>query len=271
MLRHTQPGALNDPFELRPYFDQVVTEESLKAAVKPESEMLRDEIRKRYEARDRAFRRQIPFKQFYSAALAVLRTEDGQETMRAMREETMNLARELSATLVRQLWDELSNRTGILSLSEDGNNQLMWAHYASAHAGFNIGFDSEHAYFDRRRSEQDEFNHLRQVEYRARDEFAVMTDLNGTRVLASKTPEWEYEKEWRMVSLLADADSTIGAGATAVHLFQFPPEAVQSVTLGLRASHDLEIAIRTVVSTNYPHARIKRVVQTPSGTNIVDG
>ncbi|WP_430540204.1 DUF2971 domain-containing protein [Pseudomonas entomophila] len=39
----------------------------------------------------------------------------------------------------------------------------MWAHYAASHSGFAIGFDTNHTFFNSRRSEHDEFFYLERL------------------------------------------------------------------------------------------------------------
>ena len=66
--------------------------------------------------------------------------------------------------------DVLNKSIGMLSLSEVHDSHLLWSHYASAHRGFVIEFDTDNKFFNKRRSENDELNYLRKVIYCDRDE-----------------------------------------------------------------------------------------------------
>ncbi|MEJ8827109.1 DUF2971 domain-containing protein [Variovorax humicola] len=42
----------------------------------------------------------------------------------------------------------MTNRNvGVLSLTEDPINELMWAHYANSHSGFAVGLDMSNEFF----------------------------------------------------------------------------------------------------------------------------
>jgi hypothetical protein len=84
---------------------------------------------------------------------------------------------------------------GVLCLTVDPKDLLMWAHYASSHTGLCLGFDSNHAPFDE----------ARPVKYLS--ERPSLSGLDPTRldaravedVLLRKSPHWKYEQEWRVV------------------------------------------------------------------------
>ncbi len=45
------------------------------------------------------------------------------------------------------VWNKVNELFGVLSLSEDPVQPVMWAHYASNSSGFLIGFDTTHEWF----------------------------------------------------------------------------------------------------------------------------
>lgn len=49
--------------------------------------------------------------------------------------------------LEKTIHDGLGKKIGILSLTENPSNLLMWAHYANSNQGFVIAFDSSHEFF----------------------------------------------------------------------------------------------------------------------------
>lgn len=108
------------------------------------------------------------------------------------------------------------SQVGIFSLSEDCSNELMWAHYGANHEGIALGFSSSS---DCKLSNQ---RHCLPVIYARKkptfesgfkNEVQIMPpgtgQANVQRVsfedevfrstISTKTPAWEYEKEWRYV------------------------------------------------------------------------
>ncbi|QSX31785.1 DUF2971 domain-containing protein [Shewanella cyperi] len=144
----------------------------------------------------------------------------------------MDKAKEQVSTVL----SEKSNKLiGVLSLTEKADNLLMWSHYAESHSGYCIGFKSNHSFFNRKRSEKDEFYHLRKVKYLPRRPSKLMVDMNGTDMFLLKSDIWEYEQEWRMCAVLLDADTIINKIDPPVHLFNFPADLIEEVIIGVNA------------------------------------
>jgi hypothetical protein len=92
-------------------------------------------------------------------------------------------------------WDDVA---GVFSLSEVNNNILMWSHYANQHKGFAVGIWSESII------EKEEFRYLDSVNYV--DEFPLIKGVEDQseqfyKKFYYKSNDWQYEKEWRIVSL----------------------------------------------------------------------
>jgi len=153
----------------------------------------------------------------------------------------------LTQTARLQLHHDLTNRIGILSLTETATNALMWAHYADNHKGFVIEFDEANSFFHSQRSAVDEYWHVRPVSYSSTSGVAnIITELDGKKVLCTKGAEWAYEKEWRM---LIELDGVIPLSTTGelIYLIEFPRDAIQSIIFGARASEELKASIRQVL------------------------
>ena len=112
----------------------------------------------------------------------------------------------------------------------------MWAHYSQSHTGFVVEYDASHSFFNARRTEGDEFYHLRRVLYRSTRPSANLMDMQGPELFLVKSDHWSYEHEWRILKPLADSNRKIDLGESTVHLFNYPGEIVRSVTVGARAS-----------------------------------
>lgn len=84
------------------------------------------------------------------------------------------------------------DRHRIASFSEDSSHSLLWSHYADGHKGvaLEVEIDADDPT-------------LTKILYS--DFYSVFTEetdvtLNHPHVFNGKTPEWEYEKEWRIVT-----------------------------------------------------------------------
>jgi hypothetical protein len=150
---------------------------------------------------------------------------------------------------IEQSWDVyaskilgvLGTQIGILSLSEDPKNPVMWGNYADSSRGFVVGFDAHHPWFYQRRSENDDFCHLRRVSYVSTNSFKYFSELTAQDVGYSKLDAWSYEKEWRILFPLAMGTKTsaLDSFGQLVIVFPFPATCLKEVIVGSRAAEDL--------------------------------
>ena len=148
-----------------------------------------------------------------------------------------------------ELTKTLQTKVGILSLSDSPTDPLLWAHYAASHKGMAIEFDTRHPYFNRRRSDRDELYHLRKVVYADRSEAPrTFSRLSGPDVLLTKSRNWEYEAEWRMLVPLEDASKVITDAEEDIYLLDFPLAAISGVVIGARAHTGLIGRVKRVLT-----------------------
>jgi hypothetical protein len=244
-IRYTQPGAFNDPFEVKPYVAKFADDAAAERTV---DQILPEEIRKAYEQLPAEIRAVIPYEAFLKIAT------QGRESLRGQ----FGVMLSQYTPMLRRVMEEKFNELlGILSLTEKPDNLLMWSHYAASHAGFVIGFNSSHDYFDQRKSPSDEFRHLRKVEYRAVRPNAPLSELDGIDVFLVKSTEWEYEQEWRIMRPLSDAADTIPDEPFPICLFEFSPAAVTDVILGARMRDTDRSTIRDALKSSPEFAHVE--------------
>jgi hypothetical protein len=158
-----------------------------------------------------------------------------------------------------------ANVLGVLSLSEDPLSLLMWAHYAERHEGLVLGLAAEHPFF---RPEghgallDDDMgvDILRAVTYQtarhsAMDQVALaMSD----EAPFTKSPEWSYEKEWRIRKHKENAVTTLAPQSTfPVWLLHLPPDCVFAVILGCRMRPSVRKAVAEYLSDkDYEHVQL---------------
>lgn len=118
-----------------------------------------------------------------------------------------NAWKNFRATMTQQLralrsqFDELRNTTGVSCLSESENSLLMWAHYANNHRGLCVEYDLLEI---NRILNFSAIPVIYSEERTCFDFFDPQTIEKDTlklfiQSLTSKSPEWSYEKEWRII------------------------------------------------------------------------
>lgn len=156
---------------------------------------------------------------------------------------------------------KFAEQFGILSLSEVSTSLLMWSHYADRHQGFVIEFDATNAFFARPTARAG-VGRLLKVEYVRERPTAIydpealkadpeaFTSLAVRQILLTKSSEWEYEREWRMVLPLADLKVYPHRVVNRCHLFPLPPKAITAVVIGARATEETKAAIKQAIDSN---------------------
>jgi hypothetical protein len=239
-IRFTQPGDFNDPFEFRPRIAAAASESEVRQYVESNFEHLLDEELAKYSALSGI----VPKAMLRELLLA---QKDQLPLLFGM------LGPQMLPRVSLQLESLLNQKVGVLCLSEVRDSILMWGHYTDNHRGFAIGFDSDHSFFSRRRSEQDEFGFLRQVDYQRQRPNVVLSDTSSQVWFQTKAEPWAYEKEWRIVRVLSEAESQIEAVPFPISLFKFPADAVLEVIVGLRSTRQLVQDLTSMVS-EFPRA-----------------
>jgi hypothetical protein len=115
-----------------------------------------------------------------------------------------------------------------------------------------VEFDPSHAWFKDKTAGNDSFRHIRQVRYVADREPTDFLTAKDDEVLYTKTCEWEFENEWRIIRGLSGGEkcSNQDEYGKDVFLFEIPPSAIKAVVFGYRMSPILELELHKIVSAN---------------------
>ena len=146
----------------------------------------------------------------------------------------------------------------VLSLAENRESLLMWAHYAAAHTGFLIGFDSEQKIL----AIDSPHRHMDRVKYQVkRPSQMTFEAISNDELLFTKSIEWEYEGEWRILDSLYSADGEMHKNLPDRWPFKFNPKAVKEVIVGCR-SGDLAAKLEPILAQpKFEHVtRLKAVI-----------
>jgi hypothetical protein len=167
--------------------------------------------------------------------------------------------------VVQSVTEPVRRNFGILSVSLERSELLMWSHYCDSHRGFVIGFEGLHEYFQK--GIPDKRGGLREVIYSEKrphlPPFDRFSEYNVAEILLlTKSLHWSYEKELRMLHNIEHADINLGPdqGGHNIYLFKFPPETVKEIILGCQISEDKRQELFTVAREKYPEAKIFQAV-----------
>lgn len=245
MVRYSPLGAFNDPFEGRPEILSLTSSEQAKEllqgifpeAVKDALEQLPPEVK----AAIPFHRREIWLRQ----------------QLEAKESEMLNLLQSFTPKISQLMANTFDKALGAFCLSEVPDSLLMWSHYSASHSGFVLEFDTRHPYFHQQKGPDDEFRHLRRVEYRETRPSANLSDFDGVDVFLVKSGHWSYEREWRIFRSFQEANSVTHAEPYSFHLFSFPPDALRSVTLGARATPETKTSAKKILAASHELSHVK--------------
>ena len=147
-----------------------------------------------------------------------------------------------------QIIHEILSDTSIFCVSETNDNILMWSHYTDNHTGAVIEFHAQ--------LEDSAFLVAQRVRYESTIPVITLEMVNERRadelfdmVTLTKSTDWEYEKEWRVVTTMHDKSRDY-------EILRFPPEEVAAVYLGCRITDECKREIIEIVKDKYPDAKI---------------
>lgn len=254
-IRFSQVSVVNDVDELQPPYN---------GKVAPRAEIERS-VRER-------FPRQYP--EEYAERCAALGLPGAQRWMEQNASQWADVVEANYEKSVREAYAMWNRNFGLLSLSETATSKLMWSFYSDGGRGFVVEFDPSHEWFNCKMADNDSYRHIRQVRYVVDREpmyFASKEDA-ATRdeaVLYTKTIEWEFEEEWRIIRGFKEAKEMKGQDTyqNEIFLFEIPPSAIRAVILGYRTTPQREKELREIVNTNanLRHVAFRRAVRNING------
>jgi hypothetical protein len=270
-IRFTQASCFNDPFELfttmDSYLRPLVTAVMLvKMKSTHYSRMLA--IMEEYMG-DKALKLGLP------SEVEDYLQDDNSDEVKAMKRSIQRSIKEMTPrerrNLISRAKDYINERFGILSLAESADNILMWSHYTDSHSGFVLEFDTANSFFDQGTFDYDPIRRLRKVKYQVgrpgrtlydqkywfrsrKTAFEDIMEYTAGLFLQTKSIDWAYEREWRLIVPFTKDDRIIGD----VHLFPLPPQSIRAVILGCRISNNLRQRILEILrDPDYAHVLLR--------------
>lgn len=266
-IRFSQPAALNDPWEGHPNFQKLICQENLETVIIPkvleqttDKEVLNDviaKVKKNFEELGLKItdsQLSLAVNQFISQtgkSLQQLRYEAMQEAL--------DMFKQAEPDVIESIPNIINDKFGVLSLTTNPSNELMWSHYANSHAGMVIEFDPNHEFFASPQGFTEELHGLHQVVYADSpppivDIFAL-EHVGWAPMILIKSRCWVYEEEFRAIRPLKMADKIIDVGDHPIHLYNVPPDCFKGVVFGSKMKPDVRSSIREEVKSTglYDH------------------
>lgn len=238
LIRFTQPQAFNDPFELKPLISSLAGDTAI---IDELNDQFKEIIKNEYEKLPSSIKDNFTFQKFLEFSYS--KKEDVISNLLTISKEIMPLVNE-------EMHKAFEDSIGILSLTENDNNLLMWAHYANSHQGYVIGFDSTHKFFNQKKSKHDALRSLKKISYSKLRPKMELINIDGIDSFIIKSKEWAYEKEWRMLHSLHDSYTMSKDNPYDIYLFKIPFSAINSISIGARATEKTIDKIKKILISN---------------------
>lgn len=231
MLRFTQPGQFNDPFELLPRYVDFMGENT-KQYILDNIEVLVKEIPQN----EPWYIKLIPMS-IKVFAIRLLLTSNHKRVKKVTDEiDAFGLS-----VANGQYRDIIDQSYGILCLSAKEDSLLMRSHYGNSHKGYVIEFDTSHKFFNQVIPNKktggvlDYAGTPLKVTYTKRRKTILFWQKAMSEVFLTKGSDWEYEQEYRMVLPLETSTEVVNGN---IHLFHIPFDAVKSIIFGAKCEDE---------------------------------
>lgn len=124
---------------------------------------------------------------------------------------------------------EVRDSFGVLSLSEDPKNILMWSHYGDEHQGVCVEMDIWNSALRPGSHGGDKYSGFEQVKYTSNKVTGTPTPQKIVEVLSTKAKEWAYEKEWRLIRTI---NTLRFVGKNDIYVCDFSISDIKTIYLG---------------------------------------
>lgn len=161
---------------------------------------------------------------------------------------------------------------GILSLTADPRNVVMWAHYAQGGEGVCIGIDfnddsiTKYRPASWREAGHDTLFQVVQVNYRRdRPSYADLSAMGYVeKAFFTKFEPWSYEQEYRVLRPLGECKLNV----KGVPLHQLPPKLIKEIILGIKAKPET-VKLASELCSTFTHLRLMKTELVPKQYGLV--
>jgi len=273
MIRITQPTALNDPFESLPMIEKIMEESDFYNLLRDKvgATELRETVKDTLEKGLSPYKNLIDTKSFQSEEFLDVIMENFDNLTQPYIREALN-PENLNKNYSENFKETFSNTFGVLSLTQNPDNLLMWSHYSESHKGFLIEFEQNADFFDQRINKIDTIRKLKKVDYVNKrpqidklfksekvEQDDYLEEIMNLFFL-TKSDVWSYEKEMRIVLPLENSNKTVGLpNGEKIYLINIPADIIKSVVFGSQIEESVENTISEILTRNeFKHVNIFR-------------
>jgi hypothetical protein len=219
ILHFSDPRRFNDPWDCRPWFN----------AANLDDPVTLDHHIQWYKDITRRQRRDISEAQI-------------EATAQRLRSDIPHFRSKI-AQVSHSMANGIGDRYRVYCLSARSDCELMWAHYAASHSGICLEFSTHNA----------EFATALQVVYAERYpsfDITASGEEHSLLLLIAKSSSWQYEQEYRLVSL-ETANATLHGTLMSVEgKVGIPSNALTSIIVGCLASDDTVETVREIIRSS---------------------
>lgn len=267
-IRFTQPSALNDPFEFNLAFKELLTSKDMLRQLNiigPKT--LFHQSLLKLPTHQRVLIYSLPKEQLMAMEEKAIEKFFSLETIESIYNEYV---KPNTQRIKSEIYSGLDKNIGVLSLTANCETPPMWASYADNSKGFVIGFDTKSDFFNRRRSDKDEFYHLRKVLYEDSQQANSINEMTQN-FLIQKNKSWEYENEWRILLPLNTANTEITTDDDSkIFLFDIPASSISEIIFGLNTTQlTIDDVVETISNlTPNSHIKLSKAIKGATGFEI---
>lgn len=225
----TSPNNFNDPWDCRPCFNDELLEDP---------KVLEKHIRWFEQADQKHFPK----------------TETQHRQMAEALRRNSHRVREMVNEVSAGIGSVIDQRYGVCCFTTKANSTLMWSHYADHHQGICLEFTTDN----------DVLSAALKVAYCDEYPFLDLADDGADHnllPLISKSSDWGYEDEYRLVA--QERKVALGSGSLLMddHLLELPRRAIKSVIVGCSMPDHTRMELREIVAQTGNTVSIKKAVR----------
>jgi len=160
-----------------------------------------------------------------------------------------NKLRSVLVQTEQSLYDHLCKLYRIYCLSEKSDMPLMWGHYASAHTGICLEFDTKRIPFA---------GAITKVRYLSAYPAYNIVDENAYHALTTKSADWSYETEWRLIAEEREFARSPVTIKTDDDFLIIPPGVLKSIIIGCLTDNSTQRKIEHIIKKTAPSVLVRK-------------
>ena len=260
-IRFSQPGSLNDLFEMVIKFKGELSQEAVINLINDLSkagkinEIWKNIIKSGYDnlnPKSKSYFTKEEFEAFFEQYFYHVLNKENKSIPELLYEKIFSKPQVFNNLMINEWTKTLNNYVGVFCLSKTYDNEIMWSSYADENKGVVIEFDTDHFFYQP----------IIKVEYDDRIPFLDLAEIEEIgnnpfkylELVKVKKVKWKEEKEYRVFKLLKYSDrrsKELDPKGFTIHLFKFPPQCLTGVIFGVNTSTEIRNKFITLLRSGF--------------------